>query len=216
MAQTLLSKQAAAQRQLDAAIRMLFLHCEDLVAVHTVAAAARGIVRDLAERRGVGEVFETEAVLKMFYQQRFGLDPKDIAIARDIRRRADAIEKDGRTKAFRNRASNFLKHADRDNKASLDSEQLNPLAIIINTMQLWMNLNLDLTLEMSVFGQWYVFVSDASGPAYGKPFEFIVAFGRKLLVDAYGREERSAKRFRDDTSLELAKLAAPALYTALE
>jgi hypothetical protein len=44
-------KIAAAQRQLDAAIRMTFAN-EDPLAVHTVAAAAGRVLRDLAKKRG--------------------------------------------------------------------------------------------------------------------------------------------------------------------
>ena len=44
------SKLAAARRQLDAAIRMLFSG-EDVLAVHTVASAATTILRDIAESR---------------------------------------------------------------------------------------------------------------------------------------------------------------------
>jgi hypothetical protein len=44
-------KVAAAQRQLDAAIRMTFAN-EDPLAVHTVAAAAGRVLRDLAKKRG--------------------------------------------------------------------------------------------------------------------------------------------------------------------
>lgn len=51
MADLSITKQAAAQRQIDAAIRMLFLHGEDFIAIHTVAAAARTILNDLAEAR---------------------------------------------------------------------------------------------------------------------------------------------------------------------
>jgi hypothetical protein len=55
-------KQAAAQRQLDAAIRMLFLHDEDFAAIHTVAAAARGIIRDLAKKSGVDRLVTRRAL----------------------------------------------------------------------------------------------------------------------------------------------------------
>ena len=63
-----ITKEAAAQRQIDAAIRMLFLHREDLFAVHTVAAAARSIVKDLADAKGVGYLHETRCVLEQMYR----------------------------------------------------------------------------------------------------------------------------------------------------
>ena len=46
-----ISKIAAAQRQLDAAIRMFF-QTEDELAIHTVTAAAFQVFRDLTEERG--------------------------------------------------------------------------------------------------------------------------------------------------------------------
>ena len=49
-----MTKLAAAQRQLCAAIRMFF-DGEDELAVHTVASAAYGILRDLKAERGRDE-----------------------------------------------------------------------------------------------------------------------------------------------------------------
>jgi hypothetical protein len=56
-----ISKIAAAQRQLDAAIRMFFDQ-EDELAIHTVAAAAFQVLRDVTKKRGrhfTLEVFRT-------------------------------------------------------------------------------------------------------------------------------------------------------------
>jgi hypothetical protein len=47
----LISKMAAAQRQLDAAIRMIF-HEEDELAIYTVIAAAHRVLRDIMSKRG--------------------------------------------------------------------------------------------------------------------------------------------------------------------
>jgi hypothetical protein len=46
-----ISKLAAAQRQLDAGVRMFFQR-EDELAIHTVAAAAFQILRDITRQRG--------------------------------------------------------------------------------------------------------------------------------------------------------------------
>src|ERR1039458_5673769 len=46
-----INKIAAASRQLDAAIRMFFAQ-EDELAIHTVASAAFGILRDVTDKRG--------------------------------------------------------------------------------------------------------------------------------------------------------------------
>ena len=47
----LINKLEAARRQLDAAIRLTFSN-EDALAIHTLAAAAYRIVRDILHRRG--------------------------------------------------------------------------------------------------------------------------------------------------------------------
>jgi len=51
----LISKLAAAQRQIDAAVRMSFAG-EDKLAIYTVAAAALTVLRDLSEERGASYV----------------------------------------------------------------------------------------------------------------------------------------------------------------
>jgi hypothetical protein len=108
MADLSITKPAAAQCQIDAAIRMLFLHGEDFVAIHTVAAAARTILNDLAEARGVGETDNTRFVVEFMYRNNYGLDPTDPAVEAQIKYTVDAIEKDLRTKTLRNRTEIFL------------------------------------------------------------------------------------------------------------
>jgi hypothetical protein len=49
------TKLAAAKRQLQAAIRLFFLE-EDELAIHTVASASYGLLKDLKRDRGVSEV----------------------------------------------------------------------------------------------------------------------------------------------------------------
>jgi hypothetical protein len=136
MADLSITKPAAAQRQIDAAIRMLFLHGEDFVAIHTVAAAARTILNDLAEARGVGETDNTRFVVEFMYRNNYGLDPTDPAVEAQIKYTADAIE-------------------------------------------LWGNLNLDISSEMFVYCFWWNSVNalkpenvvdTASGPVHPPRF----------------------------------------------
>ena len=54
-ARIFITKEAAAQRQIDAAVRMT-LNGEDALAIHTVAAAAYQILRDLKKKRGRKEL----------------------------------------------------------------------------------------------------------------------------------------------------------------
>jgi len=88
----ILSKLQAAQRQLRVAIRLFFEH-RDLVAVHTLGAAAQDILRDLARPRGIKSIFKDNENIRPEYRERLG------SIFRE--------------------AQNFFKHADRDPDAQL-------------------------------------------------------------------------------------------------
>lgn len=59
-----ITKTVAAQRQIDAAIRIMFSG-EDPLAVHTVVAAAFGIVKELTKKRD--EVLRLEDSLNAFF-----------------------------------------------------------------------------------------------------------------------------------------------------
>ncbi len=52
MAKTKINKLEGAQKQIDAAIRMLFRN-EDPVAIYPIAAASLQVLRDLARARGI-------------------------------------------------------------------------------------------------------------------------------------------------------------------
>jgi len=82
-----LTKLQAAERQLRVAIR-LFFERRDLVAVHTLAAAALEVLRDLVRPRGIKSIFKDSDLIRPEYK-------KEVA------------------NRF-NEAQNFLKHADRD------------------------------------------------------------------------------------------------------
>jgi ribosomal protein S7 len=51
------TKLEVAERQLRVAIR-LFFERRDMIAVHTLAAAAQGVLRDLGRRKGFMSIFE--------------------------------------------------------------------------------------------------------------------------------------------------------------
>lgn len=215
MADTSITKQAAAQRQIDAAIRMLFLHNEDLVAIHTVAAAARTITQDLAEARGVGHTYGTRRALEELYRKDYGVDPLQPAVKAEIAYRADEIEKDGRTKFLRNKTANYLKHADRDSEKGLDIGDLDTCWIIADTIDLWINLKLSLSDEMWIYGQWFYAVTantaensinTKSGPVSGFSFKQQIEFGRYMLKGIYMLKRRSAKSFRDNSAHQLGSL----------
>jgi hypothetical protein len=217
-----ITKQAAAQRQIDAAIRMLFLHEEDFCAIHTVAAAARNILKDLAAKRRVGHEHVTQECLQHVYKDLYGLDPANPSIAAEIKSKSYAIENDTRTWIYRNRTINFLKHGDKDAGAVLDLDELDPYWIIADALILWSNMNLPLTDEMLVFVMWLRgvtaahpddFLTTKSGPVHLFSFEQQIHFGRGLLQHMYKYPKRSATKFRDDTTHQFGPLR---MYRPLE
>lgn len=56
------SKLEAAERQLDAAIRLFFAR-EDAVSVHTLAAAAYQVIIDICKQRGIERELEDSKIL---------------------------------------------------------------------------------------------------------------------------------------------------------
>lgn len=142
------TKLAAAQRQLRAAIRMFFAQ-EDELAVHTVASAAYRLIADLKNGRGRDEVADYY-LISVFYVVRdyhrgrlpkhFTDDPEAMKWIQEIAEKLRITEstkiEDVRVSVSpetarqywlkRNRVANFLKHADRDARehVSLDAMAL--------------------------------------------------------------------------------------------
>jgi hypothetical protein len=83
-----LTKLEAARRQLETAIKLYFA-CDDDVSIHTLAAAAYSVIRDINEHRG-GEPMLKDLHLLL-----------EENLAHEFRR-------------YINRPENFLKHADKD------------------------------------------------------------------------------------------------------
>jgi hypothetical protein len=143
-------KEAAAQRQLDAAIRMR-LASEDELAIHTVAAAAYRILRDLKEKHGRSELTDRLDLGIFLYASdlvsgKIDELPADVAeskmlaqiiadVSAAIRRGEVKSEKDvmqklainGETSFWNkfNWPTNFLKHADRQPGATLALDEVN-------------------------------------------------------------------------------------------
>ena len=136
------TKLAAAKRQLQAAIRMYFLE-EDELAIHTVASAAYGLLKDLKCDRGQSEAADSYRTM-IFYLVRdfrrgtlpahFTCDPSLMAEIERIAAQLSPITADSKLSDWQvtlspalekqywnqsNRAANFLKHADRDTDGTL-------------------------------------------------------------------------------------------------
>lgn len=142
-----INKLAAAKRQLQAAIRMYFMP-EDELAVHTVAAAAYGLLKDIKSHRGMSEAADAY-LISVFYLVRdfhrgtlpnhMTSDPTFMAQVKSIADQLSAITADSKLSDVRtyitpalerqywndtNRAANFLKHADRDVEKTLSVDEL--------------------------------------------------------------------------------------------
>jgi len=142
------NKLSAAKRQIRAAIRMFF-RPEDELAVHTVAAAAYGLLKDIKKARGMSEAADAH-LTSIFYVVRDyhrGILPShmtsDLDFMNEVRRLADVlspITADSKLSEVRvtigpaverqywndaNKAANFLKHADRDTDQALCLDAIN-------------------------------------------------------------------------------------------
>jgi hypothetical protein len=141
------TKLAAAKRQLQAAIRLFFME-EDELAIHTVASASYGLLKDLKRDRGQSEA--ADSYLATFFYSvrdfRRGTLPSHItsdqATMAEIQRIADQlsmITADSKLEDVQvtipsslerqywnanNQAANFLKHAHRDTDGTLPLEKI--------------------------------------------------------------------------------------------
>jgi hypothetical protein len=138
-------------------------------------------------------------------------------IAAALDQRACAIKDDKRN---RNKAANFLKHADRDANKSLAVDELDFMFVIADAINMWGNLNLPFTDEMWAYQYWFrgttaqkpeEFINTKEGPIHLFTFEQKVEFGQWLLRLTYSKAGRSPERFRGDAL----QLPAGRFFTAL-
>lgn len=129
----------AARRQIDAAIRMTFAN-EDPLAIHTVVAAGHRIIRDIIQKKNVDSYMEFMGTI----------EPK-----------IDEAEFWKRI----NVATNFLKHADRDEEAILEfDEEISDFLILLGS-RWYEDLASKKSGEMSSFIAWWMLRSGTPMPA---------------------------------------------------
>lgn len=150
MTTVVVNKLAAAQRQLDGAIRWLFAQ-EDVLPVHTVAAAARRLLSDIAKERGL-TIVNYEEILRDAYRQLVGKHPDPAQVATDT----PQFKKWFQDKL--NRPANFLKHAENDGEALLNPENLNTDFLLLEACSTYSALGLEWTPEMRAFVRWHLAV----------------------------------------------------------
>ena len=186
------TKLAAAQRQLCAAIRMFFAG-EDELAIHTVASAAYQILRDLKAKRGRNEAAD-HYLNMIFYAVRdyrrgtlpdyIATDPEMMQLVRDMADRlpitassnfndVTATVPQNVAQEFwqkRNAVSNFLKHADRDAKSHISLEDVDNLNLLLQASGAYVDITND-NLGPEGFVLWVYFVA-VRGMKDGMPKEF--------------------------------------------
>ena len=144
MAELHLTKQAAAQRQIDAAVRILFAG-EDVLAVHTIVAAAHNVLTDLDNKSGKTALALYADALSDLQKTYPGIPlPQEAA----------------KFKAWlqcKNRlGANFLKHADKDSAKALDPSTLSTDHLLLEACGIYCGLGLEPTQEMKVFSRWHL------------------------------------------------------------
>jgi hypothetical protein len=162
VAQLHITKLAAAEWQLRAAIRMFFAD-EDELAIHTVASAAYRVIADLKTAQGVDET-EDVFLASIFYavrDYRRGTLPEDMKSNPElmawVRGLADQLPINENTSIRdvsitltrknvsdfwnqRNKVANFLKHADRDPRESLTLEDVDNLLLLAQSYSAYLDL----------------------------------------------------------------------------
>jgi hypothetical protein len=170
-----ISKLAAAQRQLDAAIRMFFKQ-EDELAIHTVAAAAFQILRDITKQRGghfTREVFRS-GILSIAQQYVQGTLPPDkkamiegssfmptiAELAERIRAQGHNFDKEcihvnvseqHEHKIWLSETTVFLKHAERDSNGFLSADGLDNEKMLMATCAAYLELMNQPTPEIAAY-----------------------------------------------------------------
>ena len=146
MAEIHITKQSAAQRQLDAAIRILFSG-EDVLAIHTIVSAAHNVLTDIDNKGGKSLLKLYADTLTELRQTHPGIPlPANAANVKFL------LHQKNRSGA------NFLKHADRDSDLALDPSTLNTDLLLLEACSIYRNLGLEFTYEMKVFGRWHLAV----------------------------------------------------------
>ena len=164
------NKLAAAQRQLDASIRMYFGEEDDL-AIHTVVSAAYSIISDLKSKRGrdesvdflmrgifyscrdfiVRKISETELrengawehiqPFLAFFNENSNLTWEEFAF-----QNSEAGQRSYWRR--RNRFANYLKHADKDSQSTLPIHEMDNLSLINSCTMAYIDLSHNMTKAM--------------------------------------------------------------------
>lgn len=172
-AELYVNKLAVARRQLIAAIRMYFRD-EDRLAVHTVAGAAFGILKDLRRDRGKNEAIEAfrAAIFYAARDYKRGISlPDELRsddafmqlieeVSQQIAENIDYIDfelasipraTEERWWKMMSEHTNFLKHASRDTAALINIDELNTETVIMTAGSSYIQISGECLVEMLAF-----------------------------------------------------------------
>jgi hypothetical protein len=179
-----ITKLAAAERQLRAAIRLYFDE-EDELAVHIVASATYRLLSDLSKARGIDVAADSYRTGFFYIVRDFrrGTLPEDMTANEELMAFVRSVAEKLPIKAdselddisvtispaiavefwkIRNKAANFLKHADRDATQSLRTEEIDNFLLLMQCVAAYNQLaQSDLGNEGLVF-QLFIAASDRS------------------------------------------------------
>jgi hypothetical protein len=228
-----ISKFAAAQRQLDAAIRMFFQR-EDELAIHTVAAAAFQILRDITKQRGghfTSDVFKV-GILSIARQYVQGTLPPNLKmrietsslmriiteLAEHLRLHGDDFDKRRidlnvserhEHKLWLSQTTVFLKHADRDPNGFLSADGLDNEKMLMATSAAYVELMNQPTPEIAAYFAFWSVKRDQVDDLAPE----LQIFARQLqATEETERCEKCARFIRDSKTNELPS-SSPPLWT---
>jgi hypothetical protein len=200
------TKLAAAKRQLQAAIRLFFME-EDELAIHTVASASYGLLKDLKCDRRRSEAADSYLTTFFYLVRDFrrGTLPAHItatpSILAEIERIADQlspITADSKLSDVQatippalekqywnenNQAANFLKHANRDTDGTLSLEMLNNNLLLLKCYSAYRDITPDDLGNEGLVFEVFTAVNNRSHQDTDSDFDSLVASMKRVPSD---------------------------------
>lgn len=192
-----INKLLAAKRQLQSAIRMYFLK-EDELAIHTVASASYGLLKDIKSSKGISEASDVYLASFFYLIRDFhrGTLPSNFTEDSEIFRWLKRLAKDlplinADTKLSElscdisqvmeedywkdnNRVANFLKHANRDIDQTLQLDTVNNQLLLLKVSNAYHDIAQDDLGEEGIAFAAFIAASDNSNRKDGSYFSSIV------------------------------------------
>jgi hypothetical protein len=200
------NKLSAAKRQLQSAIRMYF-QPEDEIAVHTVAAATYGLLKDIKKSRGMSEAAD-QYLVSIFYAVRDfrrGTLPshltEDLTFMEELTRLTEQLSQitaDSKLSDVRasigedlerqywndtNSAANFLKHADRDTDRTLALDTIDNRLLLMKCLSAYQDVAPDDLGNEGIVFQAYICANNESYQMGSGSFNSLVTSMRKVSAE---------------------------------